>query len=102
MRWKKASVFAVYCLERREAHGCQCSGEKRLEKWIARYGDAVLRVCYLTLLDAPRAEDAAQETFLRAWRFMDRCEAGRQDVAYAHRAQRPAATFAAAVAQAWT
>ena len=45
--------------------------EKRLEKWIARYGDAVLRVCYLTLLDAREAEDAAQETFLKAYRALD-------------------------------
>ena len=40
--------------------------ERRLEEWVARYGDAVLRMCYLTLLDMREAEDAAQETFLRA------------------------------------
>ena len=28
--------------------------EKRLEKWIASHGDAVLRICYLTFLDILR------------------------------------------------
>ena len=50
--------------------------ERRLEDWIVRYGDAILRICYLTLLDVREAEDAVQETFLRAWRFMDAMRAG--------------------------
>lgn len=48
--------------------------ETLLESWIAQYGDAVLRTCYLMLADRAQAEDAVQDTFLRAWRFMDRYE----------------------------
>ena len=44
--------------------------EERLEHWIACYGDMLLRVCYLQLGDRTLAEDALQETFLRAWRHM--------------------------------
>lgn len=47
------------------------SNEERLEQWMACYGDMLLRVCYLQLGDRMLAEDALQETFLRAWRHMD-------------------------------
>ncbi len=46
----------------------------RLEQWIAMYSDAVLRTCFVCLSDASLAEDAMQDTFLRAWRSMDTFE----------------------------
>ena len=39
-----------------------------LEDLMQQYGSAVLRLCYGYLKDASLAEDAAQETFLKAWR----------------------------------
>lgn len=48
--------------------------EERLENWIASYGDDIVRICFLYLCDAALAEDAAQDTFLKAWRSMDRFE----------------------------
>ena len=48
--------------------------EERLGAWLAEYGDAVLRMCYLYLEDRALAEDALQDTFIKAWRSMSRFE----------------------------
>ncbi len=48
--------------------------EMRLEQWIRAYGTAVLRTCFVSLGDVRDAEDAMQETFLKAWRAMDKYE----------------------------
>mgnify|MGYP002581920073 CR=1 FL=1 len=46
--------------------------EAALTGLVERHRTALVRMCCLCLGDASLAEDAAQETFLRAWRFMDR------------------------------
>ena len=38
-----------------------------LEEWMDRYGDNLLRLCVLQLGDYALAEDAVQETFIRAY-----------------------------------
>ena len=38
---------------------------------IARYGDGILRLCLVYLGDRQLAEDAFQETFVKAWRKRD-------------------------------
>lgn len=38
------------------------------ERWIAAYGDALMRFCYLRLGDRQLAQDALQETLFRAWK----------------------------------
>lgn len=48
--------------------------EQRLEGWIRTYGNAVLRICFVYLADAAQAEDAMQDTFLRAWHAMAQFE----------------------------
>lgn len=48
--------------------------ERQLEEWIRAYGTSILRTCFVCLSDAREAEDAMQETFLKAWRAMDRFE----------------------------
>lgn len=45
--------------------------EQGLERLITEYGDAILRMCYLYLKDYHLAEDAAQETFIKAMRHYD-------------------------------
>ncbi len=45
--------------------------EDALVRLMREHGDALLRLCALRLGDAALAEDAAQETFLRAWRGLD-------------------------------
>lgn len=42
-----------------------------LERLMPLYGDSVLRVCYLLLHDRELARDAAQDSFLKAYRMMD-------------------------------
>ncbi len=48
--------------------------EQTLEAWLTSYGEAVFRTCYVYLADRHLAEDALQDTFLKAWRHMDRFE----------------------------
>lgn len=48
--------------------------EKRLAQWITEYGNAVWRTCYVYLADAAEAEDAMQDTFLKAWSAMAQFE----------------------------
>lgn len=45
-----------------------------LSEWLGQYGDLITRTCCLYLGDRGLAEDAAQETFLRAWKSMAQFE----------------------------
>lgn len=46
----------------------------RLERWIVQYGDEILRMCFMYLADMSLAEDAMQDTFLKAWNCMAQFE----------------------------
>ena len=48
--------------------------EQRLEQWMRQYGNMILRTCFVYLSDASQAEDAMQDTFLKAWKSMDQYE----------------------------
>lgn len=48
--------------------------EARLTGWVNRYSNALLRLCFIQLQDRALAEDALQETFIKAWRAMPRYE----------------------------
>lgn len=48
--------------------------DELLETWLREYGTSILRTCFVCLSDMRDAEDALQETFLKAWRAMDRFE----------------------------
>ena len=42
--------------------------DMRIEELIDRYGDGILRLCLLYLGDRQLAEDAFQDTFVKAWK----------------------------------
>ena len=44
--------------------------EERLRAWIGQYSAAILKTCFVYLNDRGMAEDAAQETFFKAWKHM--------------------------------
>ena len=50
------------------------SREQILSRWIDLYSDPILRTCYLYLSDLHQAEDAMQETWIKAWKHMDDLE----------------------------
>ena len=45
--------------------------EQRLNQWIENYSDSILRTCCLYLSDQTQAEDATQDTWIKAWKHMD-------------------------------
>ena len=48
--------------------------ETRLTGWVDRYSQALLRMCFMQLRDYALAEDALQETFIKAWKAMPQYE----------------------------
>ena len=48
--------------------------EAILSAWYDEYGTDILRYCFMFLGNRPDAEDATQETFLKAWRNIGRFE----------------------------
>ena len=51
--------------------------EQRLTAWIERYSQAILRACFVYLASRQEAEDAMQDTFLKAWKAMDSFDSAR-------------------------
>ena len=45
--------------------------EEQLRCWIENYSDQILRMCFLYLSDQTQAEDALQDTWIKAWKHMD-------------------------------
>lgn len=54
------------------------SRESVLSRWYDAYGTDVLRLCCFYLGRYADAEDATQETFLKAWKHMDRFQGRNQ------------------------
>ena len=48
----------------------------RFERWVRAFQPVVYRAAYLILRDRSGAEDVAQETFIRAYRALDRSDPG--------------------------
>lgn len=60
----------------RQAGAC-ANNESVLSAWYDAYGTEILRYCFMMLGNRTDAEDATQETFLKAWRSIGRFEAKR-------------------------
>ena len=48
--------------------------EQRLGRWIDLYSDQILKTCCLYLSDQHQAEDALQDTWIKAWKYMGEFE----------------------------
>jgi RNA polymerase sigma-70 factor (ECF subfamily) len=44
--------------------------EQELEQLISAYADVILKICFVYLSDKNQAEDAMQDTFLKAWKHL--------------------------------
>lgn len=48
------------------------SAEARMERMMTLHGQSLVRMCYVYLCDRESAKDAAQETFIKAYKSLDR------------------------------
>lgn len=62
-------VSDEFCQE--TCSGRQCMTEEKMEALIELYGTHLLRLCTLYLKDVALAEDALQDTFIKAWEKYD-------------------------------
>lgn len=58
------------------------NAEERLTRLMQTYGSDVLRVCYLYLKDHALAQDAAQTTFVKAWKALSTLREGGTEKAW--------------------
>lgn len=56
--------------------------EMELERLMAHYGSALLRMCYVYLKDTGLAEDAVQDTFLKAYKKLSTLKQGESEQAW--------------------
>ncbi len=56
-------------MERAEVPGTV--SEQKLREWIETYSGMILKTCFVCLSDRQQAEDAMQDTFIKAWKHMD-------------------------------
>lgn len=47
---------------------------QRFERWVKQYGSSIRRTCFAYLVNKAEAEDATQDTFLKAWLAMNQFE----------------------------
>lgn len=69
----KKMIFALAPIRAKEA-GYAATEKPDLEEWIGQYGNGLLRLCFLQLGDYAMAEDALQDTFIKAYLAYDRFE----------------------------
>ena len=43
-----------------------------LEDWVHLYAGEIVKLCYLDLADADLSQDAMQDTFLKAWKYLQK------------------------------
>lgn len=53
-----------------------------LERLMSRYGDSLLRMCYMLLRDRELSKDAAQDSFLKAYRALNTLREGESEKAW--------------------
>ena len=61
---------------------CSDEREKLLKRLMSSYGDQIIKTCFLFLRSRQPAEDASQETFIRAWKALDRLKEGPTEKAW--------------------
>ena len=54
--------------------------EETLNRWVSQYSDAIYQMCCSMLHDRTQAEDAMQDTLVKAWRYI--AKEGNPDVLY--------------------